>query len=546
MSENRYDAIVIGSGMGGLSCAAFLAKAAGKRVLLVERHTVLGGFTHEFSRKRKYHWSTGFHYVGQMQPGHAYRRLMDYICDGKVTFSPLPAEYDQFVFPDLSFKVPKGAAAYEKRLSDAFPSEREAIARYFRDLKNATAYMVLYVAKTSIPPFARPFALMSVRGHEKLALTTVREYLDTNFRDPKLKAVLVAQMGNIGAPPATCSFGLHAIITTHYFEGGFVVSGGSKRLAEAIAPVIERAGGKCLTGREVKRILVENGKAKGIEVEDRDGSKTYFADTVISSTGFENTFGKLLAEKDAPGMRAKIADLVTSAPGFSYAVVYFGLKESPRTLGATGANMWLHANYDDMSELGMPKTLAANSPRFTYVSFPSVNDPESKSHTVEALIPCDYEFFKAWADQPCMKRDAAYKELKERLAAIVEKAVEKNLPGFSSLVDYREVSTSLTVEHYNNRARGDIYGLLCTPKRLKADWIRPKTAVRGLYMTGQDVATHGIVAALIAGMVTAVNVLGLFGMPRIILSMVRDALGRGGKAPTVTTKDGDRGDQAAA
>ena len=113
-----YDAIVIGSGIGGLACASLLTKLAGKRVLVLERHFKAGGQTHEFERKgpnhRKYAWDVGLHYVGEMEPGQGQRHLLDAITGDSVDWIPLPDPYDVFLYPGFRFDVPFGEARYRE------------------------------------------------------------------------------------------------------------------------------------------------------------------------------------------------------------------------------------------------------------------------------------------------------------------------------------------------------------------------------------------------------------------------------------------------
>ena len=126
--EPSYDAIVIGSGMGALTFAGIMAKLRKWRVLVLERHFKIGGFTHTFSRPGGWTWDVGVHYVGEMGQGMTGRKLFDFVTDGRVDWAPLPDVYDVFMYPGLTFKVPKGRANLRKRLSKLFPrkSKRSA------------------------------------------------------------------------------------------------------------------------------------------------------------------------------------------------------------------------------------------------------------------------------------------------------------------------------------------------------------------------------------------------------------------------------------
>ena len=97
-----YDAVIIGSGIGGLAAGSLLAQLGGRRVCVLERHFTLGGFTHAFTR-RGYHWDVGLHYVGQMGKGEQSRRLMDLVTGGEVDWQRLPEEFDVFHYPCLLY-----------------------------------------------------------------------------------------------------------------------------------------------------------------------------------------------------------------------------------------------------------------------------------------------------------------------------------------------------------------------------------------------------------------------------------------------------------
>ena len=126
-----YDAIVIGSGMGALAFASIMAKLRKWRVLVLERHFKIGGFTHTFSRPGGWTWDVGVHYVGEMGHGMTGRKLFDFITDGGVDWAPMPDVYDVFAYPGLTVNVPKGRANFERALVEALSRGKTSHRRIF-------------------------------------------------------------------------------------------------------------------------------------------------------------------------------------------------------------------------------------------------------------------------------------------------------------------------------------------------------------------------------------------------------------------------------
>ena len=136
----HYDAIIIGSGMGGLTAGSLLAQVQGKRVLILERHFTFGGFTHVFSRKG-FTWDVGIHYVGNMGEGMASRPMMDFVTGHGVHWHKMPERFDRFVYPDFTYEVPADAALYQQELLERFPAEAAGIRRYFRDVERLARWL---------------------------------------------------------------------------------------------------------------------------------------------------------------------------------------------------------------------------------------------------------------------------------------------------------------------------------------------------------------------------------------------------------------------
>ena len=195
-----YDAIVIGSGIGGLTTAGLLARVAGKRVLVLEQHTEPGGLTHAFRRDGA-SWDVGVHYIGQLGPGSQVRAYFDYLSGGELEWNRMPEDYDRFVYPGLDLRASSDPERYERSLVEAFPDEARAIRRYFKDVRRTAAWTTLGFAQQMVPRPAAPLLGLLQRLTGRTATGTTKAYLDARFRSPALRAVLASQWGDYGLPP---------------------------------------------------------------------------------------------------------------------------------------------------------------------------------------------------------------------------------------------------------------------------------------------------------------------------------------------------------
>ena len=149
--DGSYDAIVIGSGIGGLAAAALLAKHGNKRVLVLERHTKAGGFTHAFSRK-DWDWDVGVHYIGQVHhEGSMLRRLFDEVGDGSLQWEPMGEVYDTVVIGGQRWEYVSGREAWRARMHSYFPDETTAIDRYLEQVREAIGGARTFFAEKALP-----------------------------------------------------------------------------------------------------------------------------------------------------------------------------------------------------------------------------------------------------------------------------------------------------------------------------------------------------------------------------------------------------------
>ncbi|MGF1540127.1 MAG: phytoene desaturase family protein [Pleurocapsa sp.] len=515
---NKYDAIVIGSGIGGLTTAAILSKYNRKKVLILEQHYVIGGFTHEFER-RGFHWDVGLHYVGDMGEGEIGRQIFDYITEGKLHWNKMPDPFEKFVYPDFTFEVYSDPQQYQSDLTRMFPTEKVAIKKYFAHIKQANLWHGLQAIADSLPGWLRLIVKLLVKNFGKIIRLTTQEYLDRSLQNPQLKSLLVSQWGTYALPPSQSSFGIHALLVNHYLNGAWYPIGGAKEIAKNILPVIKKAGGKAIARRKVTEILIENGVAMGVRAKKTHKPEAeieeYYAPVIISDAGAFNTYTKLVPASYSIPHREEIR---TFPKAMGNITLYLGFTESPIKLGFQGENHWIYQDYDHDRTFKQLSSLE-EFPTHCYLSFPSLKNPLASNHTGEIISFIDYQLFSQWQDQPWQTRGEDYLQLKAKLSKSLIELVESKYPGFRDLIAYSELSTPLTVEYFDASDRGAIYGIPATTQRLDAEWIGAKTPIKNLYLTGTDTSGHGILGAAIGGIVTAGILNGSFGFFKIMSAL---------------------------
>lgn len=107
-----------------------------------------------------------------------------------------------------------------------------------------------------------------------------------------------------------------------------------------------------------------------------------------------------------------------------------------------------------------------------------------------------------------MKRGDDYLALKESIRERLLEELFRHVPKAPEALDYLEVSTPLSYETFSKRQRGGFMGIESTPQRFQQKWLRAQTPIQGLYLTGQDVTTDGVIGALVGGVLCASAVVG--------------------------------------
>ena len=492
-TEQHYDAIVVGSGVGGLT-AALTAARRGQRVLVLEAAQQFGGYINPFSRKR-FIFDTGLHYVGEAFEGGGMTKVLDDL-QLHVPFQELnPEGFDWYVFPEYSVKLGRGIDRFRDQLRGDFPSEERGIDRFFKMLTGVDrAFDEVDAGKGIRGAFATIGHAWRLLRWRKI---TLAQMLDRYFRDPLLKAALSGPCGDLGLPPSRLSALYHMAVMTHYLGGGFYPVGGSGALRDALVNGLIDEGAELKRNAKVKRITKQARRVTGVETED---GAHYAAPCVISNADAVQTF-RLAGLDEKRKWKKKIERM---EPSISSVVVYLGVKGDLAGNSVGDGNVWHFGTSDIDAIYRRLESGALPNSDSMFITVPTQKDPSGKKapaghHTVEIVALSSAKPFRDFFDGRSMKRCAAYRALKEEIAGPLIETAERYIPDLRQNIVLKEISTPATNKHFTTQQDGSIYGPAHTPKQVLFGRFSPKAPLRGLFLCGASVIAGGVYPSMKSG-----------------------------------------------
>jgi phytoene dehydrogenase-like protein len=442
---NKYDIIIIGAGLGGLTAGAKLSKE-GRKVLIIEQHDRPGGCATTFWRK-DYTMEVGLHEMDGLDGKDMKTRIFrDLGVFDQVTFLKVP-EFYRFVNDRCDFIMPHDPEVAKKRLTEEFPGEKKGIEAYFYQLLNARQ-------------------IIKESGGKD---TSLGAFLDSIIHNEDLKLILLGNLGYFNDDPYTLSLMYYSVAQGSYFSGGGnYIKEGSQKLSDYLADFIRQNGGEILLDHLVTGIIVKEGKAAGVHYIKNTGTKnaaknhlksnveTAVADIIIANASVPAVANQLLPLPESILLKKAIGH---KKIGASLLTVYCGFKTSLKQAGNQYYSIFLF----DPSVIKQADIVKSNrgpfeQRSFTFVDYSQVDSglaPEGKS--VGAVCCVDYT-----SDWEYLSREE-YKARKEKVARIFIEKLDRLIPGFRNAIDYYEVGTSKTVERYTMNPQGAVYGFAQLP-----------------------------------------------------------------------------------
>ena len=506
-AKEKYDVIIIGSGMSGLTAGVLLARH-GKKVLIIEKHFKAGGWTHTFKRNN-YEWDVGIHYIGEVHSKRSpVRKLFDLVSNGELEWNKMDDNYDRIIFPDNQYNLNAPRERFIPDMAEYFPGTEDKLVKYLNLVDGAVKSGQNYFANKALNRWIQKLGYRAMtKKFFSYSDRTTKDVIMEIFNDKKILGVLSGQWGDYGLPPGESSFAMHSMVARHYLNGGNYPIGTSRRIAETAVEHLESLGGHLYVNAGVDTILTNQNKAIGVKLEKGD---EIFAPLVISSAGVVNTFGKFLRNSPNHEKYNSLLGKVTPTP--SYACLYMGLNKSAEELKLSNTNLWIYPGYNhDENVSTFLKNTEKDFP-VVYISFPSAKDPSflenNPNHaTMEAIIVSPFKYYNKWRDKEWKNRGDEYEMIKSKISDKILKKVYEHVPQSRIAMDYHELSTPLSVKSLANYQYGELYGINHDANRFHQKWLRASTDIKNLYLTGQDIVTVGVTSALFSGLLTASSIL---------------------------------------
>jgi all-trans-retinol 13,14-reductase len=494
--ENEFDAIIIGSGLGGLSCGAAFARQ-GFKPLVLEQHTKPGGYATTFERQG-FVFDVSLHSTGVGERNGLHNLIPGFPEITDVKFVPHPILY-RAIFPDYDIRVPqKNLRQYIEMLIGYFPDEKEGIEGIFEDMRGLLADVRKISAargQVDMSRFDLDFPTLS-----KSMGKTWGQLVDARLKNPKLKAIVSAQWGYYGLPPSRLSPFYYALPTLGYLEeGGYYPIGKSQRMSDAFVKFIEGGGGKVKLGARVKEILVKDHAAYGVKTEN---GEEFTARAVISNASAHETFNKMLGAPEF--LNDYLQQLKNYSISLSSFQVFLGLKKDLiGEVGIKDTEIFFNPGYDpDEDYRQMLEGKVGGGFGLTlYDNLYKGYSPEGKN-TLNILTLQGYDHWTPYEVDYFKGNKAAYRAEKERMANVLIDEVEKALlPGLRKAIEVIEIGTPLTNVRYTSNYRGAIYGWDQTLNNSGQTRLSQKTPVKNLYLAGAWTRPgHGYGAVIPSGL----------------------------------------------
>jgi prolycopene isomerase len=537
--EGGYDAIIIGAGLGGLSCAALLASKGFRPLVIDRRPDKVGGYASSFERyvsgiDDPFLCEASLHGITGNPLGMAFLTQLFGMPPEQIKAAMLvPHEYSwSSLYPDFSLDIdqpPEGSSPEEAltrlggRLVSMFPDEAEGITGYMQCWGDLLVDISIFYSPdggvpddiSDFPVIYPTWASMLWKKKKEKTKTLTDLFKEYKIKNPQLQAILGQSWPYYGLPPSELPAWLYLMGTGFYHAyGNYYIKGSSQSLSNALTQVIMRPagaypdgtpypGGDVLLNTEVTEILLDNGRAVGVKTTNSNYPVCY-AGAVVSNAAVPQTMRLIPESADMPPEYTEYLDMISSyKPSTSHFNVWLGVDLADGNDGFIDSYESLRSNtlvypdykFDQAYKGGMQ--CDPEKAVFAVIAYDKVGTVSPGGcASITLSMPCGYTpwekyeavYRNSYGGSESVRGDETiddyYAEKKRISETLIKLAEEQVLPGLSGRIRMLEASTPLTNVRFTYNSRGAIYGYDQTEDNSGLSRLGNRTPVPGLYLAG--------------------------------------------------------------
>lgn len=485
----KYDIIIIGSGLGGLQSGVILSRK-GYKVLVLEQNHQIGGSLQSFSRKGCT-FSTGMHYIGSLDKGQPLHKIFNYfnLFDG-IEYKRLDEKgFDIFNIGGTEYKLPLGFDKYKMQMYDYFPDEKDAIDRYLQEIQNTIDTQDIYLLKDTENKSSNITKYLTMNTWDFICSIT---------ENAKLRQVLSALNFVYAGGREKTPFYLHALINYHFITSSYRIVSKTGLIAKKLQDEIIENGGNVLTRKKVVKLVIEDNNVSSVETKD---NMKYEADSFISDVHPSTTMDMIGEGDIKKSFRNRMKRKENTMSAFA---VHLILKKN--------TFKYINANYHYYKRNDVWYASYYNEDTWPEHYFLHCGIPEKGSEytcCVGLLTHMEFDEVSKWKDLPINKRGNDYLKFKnEKAKALIELATKQFPELKDNIIDFN-VSTPLTYNDYLGTPKGSLYGTLRDNNNPVGSYISPRTKISNLYFTGQNLNLHGMLGVSLSSIITCGEFIGV-------------------------------------
>jgi all-trans-retinol 13,14-reductase len=493
MSEQRYDVLVIGAGLGGLLTAVLLAKN-GKKVAVLEKNRQIGGCLQTFAFKKKV-FDSCVHYVGGLSEGHTLNRIFRYagIMDGLKLHEFNAAGVDQIAFGEEETLYPIGTRErFVESLLPHFPKEEIALKAYLKLIGKVAASFPLYGLRQG--------DAQEKTAYQEMELMSTLRGLTSNER---LVQVLAGNSLLYAGVEGQTPFYVHALSVDGYLHSAHKIHPGSSQIAQLLWRELRKHGGEIFRHTELEYL---SEKGCNIEYAQTTDGRKWFADTFISAIHP----GRLCAMTDSPALRPAFRRRVNSVAA-SPSGVMLNIVLEPGKIPYRRENIYWHPS-GEVS--GVPNARGIRWPDTQALYFNEDVARPGFASTLCVLLYDAGEDLSRWMETKNItglhgvRRDD-YQDWKDAKAENILQQTFQRFPELRGNIAACNVATPLTFRDYTGVPDGAMYGSLKDVAYPNQSTFTPRTRIPNLLLTGQHLNLHGVVGVSLTALATSAELLGM-------------------------------------